>query len=199
MRAFNTPTHPLRLRGFYLLEVLVAALILSVGMIGIAGLQLTSKRSNFEATQRTTASLLVQELIERMRGNPDQLATYTSGGVGRTLTGATMGVVDCSGGCNTIQIAQFDLYQWEQALSGVAEQNTGGVNVGGLTAPTACVTGPNGGSGTYTVAVAWRGLTKLSNPAAHACGQGSGLYDSDTEADVYRRLLVVETFIAEPF
>ena len=99
------------------------------------------------------------------------------------------------------QIAQLDLFEWEQAVAGATEQS-GGSNRGGLAQPTACITGPNGTSGLYTVAIAWRGLTKLSNPTAHACGQGSGRYDhvegGTTETDVYRRLLVVNTYIAQP-
>lgn len=185
--------------GYSLLEVLIAVIVLSIGILGITGLQLSSKRSNFAAMQRITASLLAQEIIERIRSNPDQLVDYTNNGAGITLVGNTLGAVDCSAGCTETEIAQFDLYEWEQSLSGVAEQ-IGGNNTGGLPSPTACISGPvGGGSGTYSVAIAWRGMTKLSDPAIPACGRGSGRYDSDAgEADVYRRVLVVNTFINEP-
>jgi type IV pilus assembly protein PilV len=188
-----------RLAGFSLLEVLVAVLVLGIGLTAVASIQMTSKRANFEAVQRATAAVLTQDIIERMRVNPGELAVYTNGGLGLTLSGTTMAAQSCSGGCTPAQLASHDLYEWEQALSGVTEQE-GGQNTGGITLPTACIFGPNGGSGVYTVAIAWRGLNKLSNPTAHTCGEASGLYDGDTAGDnVFRRLIVVNTFIAEPF
>ena len=183
-------------RGFSLIEVLVAVFVLSIGVLGVGGLQMTAKRANFEAVQRTTAAALVNDILERMRANTTQLATYTNSGAGRTLTGSTMAAIACSADCTQVQVSQYDLYEWERAIDGVTSQ-IGGNNTGGLSLPTACVTGPNGGSGTYTVAIAWRGMTKLSDPAINACGQGSGLYDHNggAQVDVYRRVLVVQTFI----
>ncbi|MFN2301346.1 MAG: type IV pilus modification protein PilV, partial [Gammaproteobacteria bacterium] len=64
---------------------------------------------------------------------------------------------------------------------------------GGLVDPTACITGPFGGiSGVYTVTIAWRGVTPLSNPTADACGEGLDLYG---DAEEYRRILVIRTYI----
>ncbi len=56
--------------------------VLSIGILGVAGLQVTAKRSNFEATQRATAAALAQDIVERMRSNSEQLGTYTDAGVG---------------------------------------------------------------------------------------------------------------------
>ncbi len=198
MARHHTPsmTTPERWRGVSLIEVMVAVFVLSVGVLGVTGLQMTAKRANYEAVQRTTAAALSQDIIERMRANPGDLDTYTNLGAGRTLTGGTMAATACAADCTHAQLAQYDLYEWERAIDGVTAQS-GGNNIGGLSLPTACITGPNGGSGFYTVAIAWRGLTKLSNPGINACGQGSGRYDhgGGVEADVYRRVLVVQTFI----
>ena len=51
----------------------------------------------------------------------------------------------------------------------------------------------------YTVAIAWRGLSKLSSPTTSPCGNGTGKYDGVgvSQADVYRRVLVMEVFITE--
>jgi type IV pilus assembly protein PilV len=189
------PTHA----GFSLLEVMVAVLVLSVGLLSLGALQLSTKRANFEATQRAIAVGLAQAIIERMRANAGQLGAYTNAGAGLTMTGTVVDPKDCSAGCDESQIAQLDLIEWRRSLAGVAEQSAG-ASAGGLTLSTACITGPNGGSGEYTVAIAWRGLTRLSNPAVNACGEGSGLYDHEggAEADVYRRLLVIQTYIAQP-
>lgn len=192
-------SYPKRNRGSTLMEVLVSVFVLSIGVLGVGGLQVTAKRSNFEATQRATAAALAQDIIERMRSNPEELGVYTDAGAGREIDGTTMTAVDCSADCPPTTLAQYDLYELEQAAIGVAEQ-AGGNNVGGLTLPTACISGPDGGAGIYSVAIAWRGMTKLSDPTTDACGSGSGKYDTvgGTETDVYRRVLVMEVFISEP-
>ena len=181
-----------------MMEVLVSVFVLSIGVLGVAGLQVIAKRSNFEATQRATAAALAQDIVERMRSNPQQLAIYTNAGAGRTIVGTTMPVVDCTVDCGPTTLAQYDLYEFEQAASGVTEQSAGG-NVGGLTLPTTCINGPNGGPGVYRVTIVWRGMTKLSNPTVDLCGSGSGKYDTagGTEVDVYRRVLVMPVFISE--
>ena len=183
--------------GATMIEVLIAVFVLSVGLLGAGNLQLISSRSNHEALQRGLANALMQDMVERMRANTGALDTYTAFGAGRTLDGDDMAAVDCSVDCTAAQLAAYDLYEWEQALAGVTEQRAG-ANVGGLVAPTACVTGPDGGDGVYTVSVAWRGLTSLSNPASNACGAGSGLYDSDdgSQANVHRRVVTLTTYIA---
>ncbi len=191
-------SYPRRCRGTTMMEVLVSVFVLSIGILGVAGLQVTSKRSNFEATQRVTAAALAQDIVERMRSNPEELGTYTNAGAGRTINGTTMPAVDCSTDCGPVTLAQYDLFELEQAANGVAEQSAGN-NVGGLTLPTTCITGPDGGSGVYSVAIAWRGMTNLSNPGTDACGGGSGKYDSagGDGIDVYRRILVMRVFISE--
>ncbi len=100
--------------------------------------------------------------------------------------------------CAPATLAQYDLYQLEQAANGVTEQ-VAGSNVGGLALPTTCISGPDGGPGVYRIAIAWRGMTKLSNPAVDACGSGSGKYDTvgGVEVDVYRRILVMQVYISE--
>ena len=67
-------------------------------------------------------------------------------------------------------------------------------------APCLSIDGPDGGPGVYTVAIAWRGMTKLSDPGSDACGSGSGKYDAlgGAELDVYRRVLVMQVYITEP-
>jgi len=55
--------------GFALLEVLISIFILAVGLLGLAGLQITGLKSNHSAQQRTEAIVLVYDIIDRMRIN----------------------------------------------------------------------------------------------------------------------------------
>ena len=171
--------------GFSLLEVLIALLVLSIGLLGIAGLQATSKRTNFEAIQRTTAVLLARDIIERMRANADVLASYT----GVTVTPGSLAAPNpaCTSAnpCDDeTQLAAYDLYQWQQAISGASETK-GGVNTGGLVEPYGCiVAGVNPNE--VTVTIAWRGLIELTSPSANPCGSALGNN---------RRLLELDTVI----
>ncbi len=178
---------------------MVAVFVLSVGMLGIAALQVTSKRTNFEAVQRSTATLLAQELLERMRTNSNQLTVYTAAGDGRTLIlapGDGVTVTDCTtASCASDVLAMYDLYEFSEALRGITEVN-GANATGGLITPTVCITGPETRPGYVGVAIAWRGTTKLANPSSSACGETSGRYDApDGQADLYRRVLFVNTYV----
>ncbi len=183
--------------GFSLLEVMVALLILSIGLLGIAGLQVTSKRTNFEANQRTTATMLTRDMLERIRANPGQLDTYTNGTTGQIFKYDSLpAVVDCSTACDTATLVTYDLSEWQLAIAGIAEQDAAGNYLGGLVFPTACITGPAGApNGTVNVAIAWRGLLKLGDPTINTCGNATGFYGDGTTANVFRRVIEVETFV----
>ena len=181
-------------RGSSLIEVLIAVFVLSVGMAGVSTLNVQSKRANHEALQRTTASHLARDIVERMRANRSALDRYVGTVGGQTTAPA----IDCvTSPCDPRRLAQFDLTEWARGLSG-AEESYGGGAAGGLMQATGCIDGPaDGTSGIYTVAIAWRGRSALSDPRLHACGSGSGSYDdSDGNPDVYRRVLVLALFMA---
>ena len=61
--------------GVSLLEVLIAVLVLSVGLLGIAGLQTANLRNTQSAHQRTIAVLLATSMGERIRANPTAART----------------------------------------------------------------------------------------------------------------------------
>lgn len=207
-----------------MVEVLVTVVILAVGLLGIAALQFMSKRSNYEAMERTTATLLANDIIERMRYNPKALKSYTGSletpnpslGYGSAVFDSEPSP-ECSvsSTCTKDQLAVHDLWAFEQALLGAAEVS-GTDNTGGLSSPTACLltTVPDAladRSGRYSVVIVWRGQTELSDPAnpitpapsfdPYTCGRdtgalGSGIYDGTTK-NSFRRILIVDTYISE--
>lgn len=102
-------------QGFTLLEVLIALLILSIGLLGLAALQTTGLRSNEMASMRTSSTMLVYDISDRMRANPqgttDSDYVIDSGPV-------TGSVTDCIAGvCTPAQMATFDLDQWKDAIT----------------------------------------------------------------------------------
>jgi len=58
-----------RARGFTLIEALVALIVLSIGLLGIAGMQISGLRANQSAASRTQASYLADDIADRMRAN----------------------------------------------------------------------------------------------------------------------------------
>lgn len=59
----------MRQSGFTLLEVLIAILVISIGLLGLAGLMASSMRNSHSAYQRTQATWLAYDIIDRMRVN----------------------------------------------------------------------------------------------------------------------------------
>ncbi len=69
-RGLQPACHPrARSAGFTLIESLVALLVLSIGLLGVAAMQLASLQANNGAFQRTQATFLAQDIADRMRAN----------------------------------------------------------------------------------------------------------------------------------
>ena len=108
------PCHHGRCRGFSLLEVLVALFVLSIGLLGLAGLQTFGFKFNQQSYERTQATLLIYDIIDRMRANPNGLASYARG-FGTALTAPSINCATTACPAATA-IAAFDLYQWRRTI-----------------------------------------------------------------------------------
>ena len=118
-------------RGFSLLEVLIALLVLSVGLLGIAGLQTFSLQFNHQSYERTQATLLISDMAERITANP---LGGRSGGYDGILPTVMASSYSGYGGCpsncaTTAQLATYDLFQWKSALENpkILAQGTGSI------------------------------------------------------------------------
>lgn len=180
--------------GFSLIEVLIALFVFAIGILTVAGLQIVSKRTNYEAIQRTTATYLAYDILERMRANPDELGEYVDNTLGEFR--AAPGTNCRNSACDATQMAAFDVWEWQQAILGVAEQSANG-NAGGLVNPTGCISGPAvGGEGLYTITIAWQGVDELTTTNDSACGSTRKNADEYGANYEYRRIIEIETFIA---
>jgi type IV pilus assembly protein PilV len=185
-------------RGFSLLEMLVALVIFSIGLLAVAGLQTVSKQTNFEGLQRTAASQIANGLLEDIRMNGDAINIYrTAATLGSGSTGGEP-MPSCGLGaeCNATQKAAHDLWFWEQVLDGNMETSAG-LGTGGLMFPSLCIDGPAvGGPGIYRVTIAWRGSVSLVNSVNNPCGAGNPNYGNENE---FRRILQIPTYIDPNF
>jgi len=103
-------------KGFSLIEALVAFLILSVGMLGIASLQTMSLKSGHTAAMRTVAVVKVEEILESMRSNPTVIANFAAGTADMGFdNGCSQALVDAAT-CTPAQMAQDELFRWKSSL-----------------------------------------------------------------------------------
>jgi len=140
--------------GFTLIELMVALLVLAIGLLGLAGLQAKGLSNNHNAYLRTQATLLAQDMADRMRANPSGVSQgdYYDGQTAQQTS-------DClaSAGCSALLMAKNDYYEWTTA-------GAGGMSVANL---------PNGHS-VVCLDSTPNDLTPLPTPNAPGCdGLGS--------------------------
>ena len=98
-------------RGVTLIEVLVAMLVFSVGLIGAAGLMVMAARSNQAAYLRTQVTFLAQNMAERMQAN--SIGVWNGDYNGSYPDASSQ---DCAGGCTPTQLALHDRQRWSSQL-----------------------------------------------------------------------------------
>ena len=96
-------------RGFSIVEAMVALLVLSVGMLGIAGLYVTTLRASGSALYRSHAINFAADMADRIRANPTAGAAYANAGANNNCAqGAT---------CTPAQLAVDDVFRWQQQVA----------------------------------------------------------------------------------
>jgi len=113
-------------RGFTLIEVLVTVIILAIGLLGLAGLQLTALKYNHSAYMRSQATILTNDITDRMRAN----RTVANAGGYNIALGAVPNAVSCEGvgqNCSTADMATADLSEWKQQLAGLLPSGDGSI------------------------------------------------------------------------
>lgn len=170
-------------KGMTFIEVLVALLIMVTGILGAVAMQANAKKGSFDAMQRSLASSLAQDIIERMRSNSfGTLADYAGTNYGIALDAVpgnrcrTSAVL-----CTPAEMATNDKYEWELALMG-ADVTNGASYAGGLVDSRACVSVNNNA---VTVVITWEGREELVNGSTESCGVTGSR----------RRQVLVEAFV----
>lgn len=115
-------------RGMSLIEVLVAVLVLAVGLLGVAAMQSLALRGGQGSLESSQAVMQTTSIIEAMRANRADAASYN---IGKTCSSATVGV----GG-----LAGDDLKNWINNLKGTVGAAGDATTCGQIAGcPNACV------------------------------------------------------------
>lgn len=134
-----------RTGGFTLLEVLIALVVLSIGLLGIAALQGVGLRSSQGAYLTSQASLLAYDMADRIRANPDWLAVYDGF------------ETDCAVGGG--RLVDADLQEWSCAVETLLPSGEGRID--GLEVQNFGVIGT---ITRYTITITWEDLQSGGTP-----------------------------------
>lgn len=173
----NCAAAPRREAGFSLLEVLVTLLILTIGLLGLAGLQVQAQRAGQESYQRAQALIILNDIVDRINTNRAVATCYAITDLpasGTKYLGSTAGgghydttAYDCPSiltNPGAVARAGQDLKVIDGILRGAAESaSVSGASVGAMIGARACI-GFDGTTQTYSVAVAWQGLASTFSP-----------------------------------
>jgi type IV pilus assembly protein PilV len=109
-------------KGFTLLEVLVAMVLLAIGLLGVARLQMFGLQNTGNAYFRTQASGLLTEMVERVRANP-QGAVDNHYSVAMPSCNVAVSKSCVSDSCSQSELALFDMYTVNCGLNGANDES----------------------------------------------------------------------------
>lgn len=126
--------------GFTLVEAMIALVIFSIGLLGLAGLQASGMRSNTTSLFRTQAIIQANDMAERIRANREAASAGAYDSITTTLPSSPP---DCiNNQCTAAQLATFDAFEWNTFNSELLPSGRGTVQ-------------RHGTSNLYTITVMW--------------------------------------------
>jgi type IV pilus assembly protein PilV len=113
-------------RGFGLIEVLVAALVLAVGLIGLAALQAKGLQIGYSAALYSQATLLAYDIADRMRANHDGFRGGFYHGAGAQDHNCVWDGTTAAN-CSSQQMAEHDVWEWQKTVKRLLPEAQGTV------------------------------------------------------------------------
>ena len=126
----------MKTNGFTLLEVLIALVIFSFGLLALAALMAKGLQYNTSALHRSYASTQAYDIADRMRAN--RLGITAGDYDSISGTGTDPGCITT--GCTPAQMAQYDAWAWNSTNAALLPSGSGSVTTDGTT---------------YTITVTW--------------------------------------------
>lgn len=143
--------------GFTMIETLVSLVIISIGILGFALLQVESLKAAKTATERSKAINFAGDMLDRIRTNQTQIGNYhvpTVAGPGTAPiicadTATTSTAVSPLPECTAAQMAAYEIWQWRTQLEDPKTGFGDGIGEGGIS-----IAGTN--PSTVTITVQWK-------------------------------------------
>ena len=142
-----------------MIEVLVAIVVLSIGLLGLAGLQMKLQALEIDSYQRSQALILLDDMASRLSSNRQNASSY--------LTSSPIGPGECPTVTDASPRSDLDLRDWCLALKGSTEKKSNNA-VGAMINALGCVISLGSGSNSYQIVVSWQGLGELPSDADSA-------------------------------
>lgn len=137
--------------GVGLVEVLVALIIISVGLLGIASMYVISLQAKTTSLSRMKAVNLAQDMADRIRANQNAAANYTlSSSNARTSLGNSPNCSVTTVTCTGAQMALYDQYEWDNMIY----DSTRGMSLPGTATRSITVSGSS--PSTVTITLTWQ-------------------------------------------
>ncbi len=114
--------------GFTLIEVLISMLVLAIGLLGLAALQMTTLRQNLSAYHRTQATQFAYDIADRMRANVDEAKLGANSLYVKKNPASARKQISCitvASLCSPVQMAEQDLFEWYGRLNTVLPNGIG--------------------------------------------------------------------------
>ncbi|MCK5898127.1 MAG: type IV pilus modification protein PilV [Methylococcales bacterium] len=106
-------------KGFTLIEILISMVILAIGLLGLAGLQMTGLRHNLSAYHRSQATQIAYDMADRMRVNMVNAKRGSNSIYVQkkpSNAGKQAACLKISGTCSPTQMAEQDLFEWNEHI-----------------------------------------------------------------------------------
>ena len=100
-------------KGFTLIELLVSVMIMAVGILGVASMQVVSLQQNRGALNRAEATQLANDLMDRLRVNTG--VTYSA-----LIDAGPINATSCEiNECNPVAMRDYDIAQWKCSIASI--------------------------------------------------------------------------------
>ncbi len=162
-------------RGFSLIEVLVALIVVSIGLLGIAKMQAIAYSSTGVASKRSLAAIEAASLASSMHANRAYWSVPGTAALNTTVNGLAVASTDpglaaggnCAVGgtvpCTPNQLAAYDMQSWAAALQALLPNDQATIVCQSTAAPTPV---------TCTVTITWtENLVAVNQQEATAANQ----------------------------
>jgi len=192
-------SHPIKRRkGFTLIEVLIAFIILSFGLLGAVALQAKAKQASFDSMQRAAAVALGNDIIQRIRANDTIASIKLYGSYNdedededrkpiKSDSKLSISSACFNSSCGSKDIVGLDVVQWKRAIS--ARNNTGSLDDATICIKSTSEDSTGGKGFNIEVIISWQGRQEFT------ANTDTGKVSCGDDPNNKRRLVVLTSYI----